>query len=418
LSMFQQPRQGPNREQFVEAQKRAQQPQPIIKHKRDKSLLLTAPNNMIFELFNTIIKEIPSERLVEFITQNLREYLYLNWTDKTVYRLIRRLKREQALDVQAGLTTVPVIKFSTGVQTGRSPTTVIHVKRPPVTTLASLKSTVGGSPQSPQSQIPSSQIDAPTNQQTPQQTQPPAQSRKLQSKRSKTVPGSPPRPHLRSMTGPTKKGEPTAEETQGAQVNNQQRMNAANQVYEHIMWRVNSDNVTQVTSLLIKMALDDGYRKGKLKTEPYDDVAPCFEDWRGQKLIKLYTFGAAPPNDQKLVLSSTTQGDLTKWVANFIDGSEKRQKPDLIRILAATLRDKTKNCIFITNELLDAMRSLDTGALRCVFLVDRLERYEPITSMPNFTAQIEPLIAGGRLFVMSSLSCVEFVQDPNPENCC
>lgn len=388
FNMIQQMRTSQNYEMFQEAQKRAQQPQRVMKHRKPKSLLLLAPNNMIFELFNTVIKEIPTERLVDYITQNLKDYLYTNWSNKLLQQMMRRLRREQAIDVRAGLINAPVIKFSTGVQTSRAPTTIIDHKRL--------------YPHSPTGSVQS--FNAPT--QSPPNDGTLAAQSPSGSKISLTH-----RPLIKS-TSSGKKQDPNDPDVE------RKKIEAVQQVYDHIMWRIQTDNVTQVTSLLIKLALDDGYKQGKLKVESFDDVWPCFEDWRGNKLIKLYAFGSAPPGDQKLVLASTTCGDLTKWVANYLDGSEKRSKPDLIRVLASSLRDKTKNCIFITNELIDAMRSLETGALRSVFLVDRTQRYEPITSMPNFSTQIEPLISSGKLYVMSSLSCVEFAPDPNSDVCC
>jgi methionine salvage enolase-phosphatase E1 len=301
---------------YHEAKKRASKPQPLIKYKSKDSLLLSAPNNIIFELFNTIVKDVSAERLVEYIRANLKDYLKASWTDKITEVAVKRLKREQTVDVRAGLKEVPAIKFSTGH--GQNETNQLVI----------------------------------------------------------------------------------------------------DQVYNHIMWRVQTDNVSQITSLLIKLALDDGYKSGKLKVEAYDDVAGSFNDWRSKKLIKLYSFGSAPPNDQKLVLSSTTVGDLSKWVANYIDGSEKRQNPDLIRVLATALRDKTKNCIFITNDLNDATKSLETGAIRCALLADRFNRYEPIESIQDFSTRIEPLVTSGKLFIISSLDCVLFAPDPSNDSCC
>lgn len=401
-------------EQYHEALRRAQQPQAVMKHRKPKSLLLPAPNNIIFEMFNTIIMEIPSERLMDFITKNLRDYLLAHWSSKILQQMIRRLKREQAIDVRAGLTSVPVIKFSTGAQTSRSPTTIVDVRKLYL-----------GSAQSPQSPNDRGSLAAVPATASPTAAAKSAPDNQLTPITSRTS-IQPPRPTIRSGIGPANSGgvaqvaikEPVQGTDPKATAAATRRQTIVAQVYDHIMWRIQTDNVTQAASLLIKFALDDGYKKGKLKSEPYEDVGPCFEDWRGQKLIKLYAFGAAPANDQKLVLASSTAGDLTKWIANYIDGAEKRHKPELIRILAATLRDKTKNCIFITNELIDAIRSLDSGAIRCVLLVDRLNRYEPITSMPNFSTQIEPLIQKGKLFIMSTLACVDFAPDPSSENCC
>jgi hypothetical protein len=419
---------------YHEAQKRANQPQPVIRHGTFKSLLLAAPNSIIFELFNTIVKEVSADKLMDFITANLKSYLNANWTNKVTKQAINRLKREQTIDVRAGLVNAPMIKFSTGVLTARPATTVVDIKQqrqqqqqhqmaiqspllpsPPSPPTTDKGQQDTGNTQQAASKVvassspPQSQAPAPSDVIIDKQQSPGAPSKsptKQQSKvtRSSSLPG---------VSGANNQKSPTMDYKTAAS-----KQKAIDQIYEHVMWRIKTDNVTQITSLLIKLVLDDGYKKGALKVESYDEILECFQDWRSQKLIKLYSFGTAPANDQKLVLASTTSGDLTKWIANYIDGSEKRQKPDLIRVLATALRDKTKNCIYITNELTDALRSLETGALRCVFLVDRLHKYEPIQSMPKFTSAVEPLITSGKLYLMSSLKCVEFAPDPSNDACC
>lgn len=346
---------------YHEAQKRASLPQPLVKYREAKSLLLLAPNNIIFELFNTVIKEVSADKLLNFIKTNLKIYLDTNWSNKIVQQAIKRLKREQTVDVRAGLVNAPAIKSSTSILSNKS--TATRQRSP---TISSEKTTaVTGRDGSNVKSVSSSQRSPPVD--------------------------------YKATTS---------------------KQTAIDQIYTHIMWRIQTDNVTQITSLLIKLVLDDGYKQGKLKVESFDDVADCFNTWRSQLLIKLYAFGSAPANDQKLILANTTIGDLTKWVANYIDGSEKRQKPDLIRVLSTALRDKTKNCIFITNELVDAITSLETGAIRCVFLVDRFNQYEPLEKMPQFSDQIVRLIKSGKLYVMQSLDCVEFAPDPSNDTCC
>lgn len=334
---------------YHEALRRQSLQQPVVKHTVSGALLLTAPNNIIFELFDTILKEISAEKLMDYIKKNLCSYLEANWMDKTTKRAIDRLRREQVVDIKAGLVDVPIIRrFPPAVKTPKqvSKGSKTDLKSEPV--------------------------------QQPQKQRSPPLTYKASSKLS----------------------------------------DAVQQVYEHIMWRINTRNVTQITSLMVKLTLDSGYKQGKLKAELYDDVAPCFEDWRGSKLVKLYAFGNAPPNDQILLLANTNSGDLTKLVANYIDGSEKREKPDLIRKLAGALRDKTNNCIFITNDLNDALKSFQTGSLRCVFIVDRKSRYENLQSIPEFVRTVQPLIQSGKLYFMSSLNCVQFAPDPTLGECC
>lgn len=314
-------------ELFHEARRRAGQPQAPIKHRASGSLLLPAPNNIIFELFNTVLKEPSPGSLLEFVSNGLKEYLNKNWNQNITKQIVRRLRREQLIDLRAGLVDAPAIK--------------------------SIRS------------------------------------------------------HPESLNKPSS---PSIIDTKPEHSG---RDSNVNQVSEHILWRIRTGNVSQITSLLIKLVLDEGYRSGKLQAAAYDDVAACFEDWRSQKLIKLYSFGSAPPNDQKLILASTSSGDLTRWIANYIDGTEKRQKPDLIKKLASVLRDRTRNCIYITNELLDAINSLETGVIRCAFVVDRLGRYnEP------WPKKVEQLLVEGKLFFMTALACVEFAPDPSSDSCC
>lgn len=334
---------------YEEALRRQSQPQSVVKHTASRALLLTAPNNIIFELFDTVLKEISAGKLLDYINKNLSSYLEANWSDKTTKRALERLRREQAVDIKAGLVDVPIIR--------RFPAAV-----------TSPKEASKGSKTDP----------------------------KFESQQQQRKQRSPPLTYKASS----------------------RLSDAVQQVYQHIMWRINTRNVTQITSLIVKLALDSGYKQGKLKAELYSDVAPCFEDWRGSKLIKLYAFGNAPPNDQILLLANTNNGDLTKLVANYIDGSEKREKPDLIRKLAGALRDKTNNCIFITNDLDDALKSLQTGSLRCVFVVDRKSRYEVLQSIPEFAHTVQPLVQNGKLYIMSSLSCVQFAPDPTLSECC
>lgn len=396
---------------YHEAKRRAAEPQPIIKHEKAKSLLLSAPNNIIFELFNTIVKELPGERILEFITNNLADYLNLAWDNKITQRAILRLRREQAADMKAGLgIDAPIIVrlrqiFSPPQSRPKMPAPVV----------------VAGRTSSPAKQVSIKSPDRPS--QSPRQPRSPSALKSPSgigggqlSSRESSKQQQPTSMRLRSGNGPSS-AQRSPPLNYGKQTSKQ---DAVKQVYEHIMWRIKSGNVTQITSLILKLALDDGYKRGKLKAELYDDVEFNFKDWRSSKLIKLYAFGDAPANDQKLLLSSTDSGDLTSLVANYIDGSDKRQNPDLIRKLASALRDKTKNCIFITNDLSDALRSLETGSLRCAFVVDRLKQYDqPFEQRAvDFSNQVEPLIVSGKLYILDSLNCVEFAPDPTADNCC
>lgn len=329
---------------YHEAVRRASQPQPFTVHSRPRGILLTMPNNVIFELIHTIVRETALKQSMSYIESELEHYLESTWDTKTTQRVIMRLRRDQAIELRVD----------------------------------------------PPSDLPLI---------------------------CKLIKKSSPELDNRRSLSPNSKSSGKVKSDSSRKSVNQRTM--IKQVYDHIIWRIKSGRVTQITSLIVKLALEDGYKRGKLKVQLYDDVKHNFQDWRSNKLIKLYAFGNAPPQDQKLMLSSTNQGDLTPWIANYVDGSEKRQNPDLIRKLASALRDRTKNCIFITHDIDDAIRSIETGALRCAFLLNRDFIFEPLES--NAALQSQPtkdLIASGKLYVINSLDCVEFIPDPTIPTCC
>lgn len=336
---------------YHEAQRRASQPQALHRHSANKSLLLTAPNNIIFELFNTVIKELTADHLLEFFKANFKSYLDTNWTNKIVLKAVKRLKREQTIDFKAGLSDSPRLKYiSLRASHG------LKLKKSNDSQNKSNSSLSQRSPASHQQRSPPIDAQHPS------------------------------------------------------------RQRAIEQVYEHIMWRINNDNVSQITSLLVKLVLDDGYKRAKLKAELYDDIWDNFINWRANLLIKLYAFGQAPANDQKLLLASTNRGDLTRYLANYIDGSEKKQNPDLIRTLASALRDKTKNCILITNDLRDAIKSYETQAIRCALVIDRLKQFKDSDFKEHHN--LEKLVEQGKIYILESLNCLDFAPDPTNDTCC
>lgn len=339
---------------YYEALRKASEPQAHIVHSERRSIMLTMPNNIIFELIGTIVSETPQEQLVKYVQAELKSYLKTNWTNKTTQRIVNRLRREQAIDLKAenGVAAFPVIsKFPKRLKSPSKITTVKSVENSSSTSKSGSK-------------------DKDKN---------------------------------------SSKGNPV----------NDSGKALIDQVYDHVMWRIRSDKVTQITSLMIKLLIEDGYKRNKLKVKLYDDVKDNFLNWRSKNLIKLYSFGNAPAFEQKLMLASTTQGDMTQWIANYIDGSDKKSGSELIKKLASALRDKTNNCIYITHDLEDALRSIETGAIRCVFLLDRQSKFKPLDANPIFQpSSVKSNITQGKLYVMESLDCVDFVSDPTTATCC
>ena len=98
-----------------EAQRRASMKQQLVRHSAPKSLLLQAPNNIVFELFDTVLKVIQPQTFVEYISDNLFTYLAQNWSTKMTQRIVKRMRRDLALDRRAGLTSAPLIEAASNV---------------------------------------------------------------------------------------------------------------------------------------------------------------------------------------------------------------------------------------------------------------------------------------------------------------
>lgn len=154
----------------------------------------------------------------------------------------------------------------------------------------------------------------------------------------------------------------------------------------HIIWRIKTNNISQITALLMRMIVEHGLNEGHLRIAVYDDVPKQLHDWRIKKFIKLYTFGNLAGEDQKLLLASTNHGDLMSVIANCLDGSERKENSQLLKRLAHALRDKTMNIIYITHDLVEAMSCIEVTDLRCAILLNRTNEYANIASHKGITS--------------------------------
>lgn len=303
---------------FDEALRRSRLPQQVVKYTRPYSLLLPAPNNIVLELFDTLVEQITDAQVLAYVDAHLAEYLERNWASGSVQRVLTRLSRELAVEA----------KHNSASSAGSAANLLDLLRRSAPSDAAAVS-------------------------------------------------------------------------------------RAAQQVRAHLMGRVRDARVGQVESLIVKLALNDALTNGHFKVHAYEDARTALEDWRGMKLIKLYAFGNAPANDQRLVLASTSQGDLTKWIANYIDGSDKRNDASLLRKLTGALRDKTRNCFYITHDVDDALRALDSAAIKCALLLDRSDRWQSMLQHVADKQQLESAMTSGKLYIISSLVCVDFAPDPD-----
>jgi enolase-phosphatase E1 len=86
----------------------------------------------------------------------------------------------------------------------------------------------------------------------------------------------------------------------------------------YVGWLIEADRKTPPLKSLQGRIWQDGYERGELKGEVFDDVPRAFERWRTQgKEILIYSSGSVLA--QELLFSYSTAGDLTRFINGYFD---------------------------------------------------------------------------------------------------
>jgi enolase-phosphatase E1 len=131
-------------------------------------------------------------------------------------------------------------------------------------------------------------------------------------------------------------------------------------VARYIETLMDRDRKSAGLKLLQGRIWEDGYRRGELRGDVFADVAPALRRWRAAGLdVAIYSSGSELA--QRLLFSTTTDGDLTPLVSRFFDTAVgAKQAPDSYRRIAAALKHAPERILFIS----DVTTELDaaTGA--------------------------------------------------------
>jgi enolase-phosphatase E1 len=139
------------------------------------------------------------------------------------------------------------------------------------------------------------------------------------------------------------------------------------EVVGYFQWLMDHDRkITPLKSLQGKI-WEEGYGKGELRGQVFEDVPPAFKRWREQlKSICIYSSGSVLA--QRLMFANTEAGDLTSFIGSYFDTKiGAKQDPDSYTKIAAELERPPSEIVFVSDRLieLDAAAAAGFEVLLC-----------------------------------------------------
>jgi enolase-phosphatase E1 len=140
------------------------------------------------------------------------------------------------------------------------------------------------------------------------------------------------------------------------------------EVEAYVQWLVNQDRKTTPLKSLQGKIWDDGYRRGELRSQVYEDVPRALKRWREQAK-KIYIYSSGSVLAQKLLFANTEAGDLTALIEAYFDTNIGAKKElESYRRIATNLELESPALLFISDVVseLDAAASAGVQTLLCV----------------------------------------------------
>jgi enolase-phosphatase E1 len=136
----------------------------------------------------------------------------------------------------------------------------------------------------------------------------------------------------------------------------------------YIHWLMDQDRKSTALKRIQGEIWREGYRSGELHGEVFDDVAPALERWQ-DKGIDVRIFSSGSILAQRLLFSTTSAGDLTKFLSGYFDTTTgPKNDPASYRQIADAFGISPPDILFlsdVTREL-DAARTAGMQTFLCV----------------------------------------------------
>ena len=138
-------------------------------------------------------------------------------------------------------------------------------------------------------------------------------------------------------------------------------------IVAYVHWLMDRDRKSTPLKSLQGKIWEEGYLKGELRGQVFEDVPPAFQRWRNQgRIILIYSSGSVLA--QKLLFSHTKFGDLTSLIDGYFDTTiGAKRETDSYRRITLTMKLQPTETLFvsdITSEL-DAAAAAGLETLLC-----------------------------------------------------
>lgn len=162
------------------------------------------------------------------------------------------------------------------------------------------------------------------------------------------------------------------------------------ELINYLLWQMDNDRKTTGLKSLQGKIWKEGYAKGVLKGDVFDDVAEVFTALQ-RKYIPIYIYSSGSIQAQKLLFGQTVSGDLLPFLSGHFDtttGSKK--EPSSYTAIAASIGVSPGGILFATDILAEA-EAADKAGMQVV-LMDRPGNHpQPCHSYPVLET-LQPLI--------------------------
>lgn len=137
---------------------------------------------------------------------------------------------------------------------------------------------------------------------------------------------------------------------------------------KYVQWLMDRDRKTTPLKSLQGKIWDEGYSRGELRSQVFEDVPRAFKRW-GTQGKKVFIYSSGSVLAQKLLFAKTEAGDLTGFIGGYFDTKIGAKKDtESYRRIAGELKLQPPELLFVSDVTgeLDSAASAGFETLLCV----------------------------------------------------